>query len=102
MREERRQHTRVKSDLTARIQRNSRSFDGIIKDVSDKGVSLRCDRKLLPGECVRVAVEPRECLPMVFDVEVVWSRMLGQDEPGGLYAIGFRFLDVRLMQTEAH
>jgi hypothetical protein len=94
MREERRQHSRVKRNLTARIQRNSRLFDGIIRDVSDSGVFLRCNRKLLPGERVRIAVEPKDCMSMVFDVEVVWSRIFGQDEPGGLYGIGFRFLDM--------
>ena len=99
MREERRQHARVKSKLTARIQRNSRLFDGVVRDVSERGVSLCCDRKLLPGECVRIAVGPRHCVPMVFEAEVIWSSILGQEEPGGLYGIGFRFLDVCLTHT---
>ncbi len=102
MREERRQDTRVKSDLIARIQRNSRLFDGLIRDVSDGGIFLRCDRKLLPGECVRIAVEPKDCVPLVFQAEVVWSRILGQDELDGLYGIGFRFLDVWVKPAAAH
>jgi hypothetical protein len=97
--EERREHSRVESDLTARVQRGLRSFDGLIRNVSESGVFLCSSQRLLPGECVRIAVEPRHCGPMLFDAEVIWSSILGQEEPGGLYGIGFRFLDVCLTHT---
>ena len=97
IKKERRKHPRVGSDLTARIQRASRSFDGLIRNVSDTGVFLCSAQKLIPGECVRIVVDPRHCAPMVFDAEVIWSSILRQEEPDGLYGMGFRFIDVHLM-----
>lgn len=99
MRRERRKHPRAKSDLTARIQWSSLRFDGVIKNVSDNGAFVCCDHRLLPGECVRIAVAPTDCVPMVIDAEVVWSRVLKQRENLGFYGIGFRFLNVCLTQT---
>ena len=99
IRQERRHQLRAKCNLTARIHRASRSFDGLIRNVSDNGVFLCSSQKLLPGECVHITVEPTGCAPLVIDVEVVWSQILRHDEPGGLYAMGCRFIDVCLMQT---
>jgi len=101
MAEERRRHLRTESDLTARIQWTTRRFYGVIRNVSDNGVFVCCDQRLLPGECVRIAVEPKECVPMIIDAEVVWSRILRQDNTFGSYGIGFRFLDVCLTQNES-
>ena len=99
IKQERRHQPRAECNLTARIHRASRSFDGLIKNVSDDGVFLYSSQKLLPGECVRITVEPTGCAPLEIDAEVVWSRILRHDEPGGLYAMGCRFIDVYLMQT---
>lgn len=99
VKQERRCQTRVECNLSARIHRTSRSFDGLIRNVSDHGVFLYSSRKLLPGECVRVTVEPPGCPPLEIDAEVVWSGILRQDEPGGLYSMGCRFIDVHPMQT---
>ena len=99
MKKERRKHPRAESDLTARIQWTSRRFDGVIRNVSDNGIFLSCDHRLLPGECVRIAVAPTDCVPMVIDAEVVWSRILKQKEDRGFYGIGFRLLNVCLTQT---
>jgi hypothetical protein len=99
--EERRRHLRTESDLSASIQWTSRRFDGVIRNVSDDGAFVCCDHRLLPGECVRIAVKPKDCAPMVFDAEVVWSRILGRDDTYGSYGIGFRFLDVCLTQKES-
>jgi hypothetical protein len=96
MKKERRKHLRAKSDLTARIQWTSRRFDGVIRNVSDSGVFVCCDHRLLPGECVRIAVAPTDCAPMLIDAEVVWSCTLKQVENRGFYGIGFRFLNVCL------
>ena len=73
----------------------------VVKNVSDNGLLVCCDHSLLPGECVRIAVEPPDCEPMVFDAEVVWSRILGQVEKRQFYGIGFRFLDVCLAKSES-
>ena len=100
MRKERRRHPRAKSDLLARIQWTSRRFNGVVKNVSDNGLFVCCDHRLLPGECVRIAVEPPDCGAMVFNAEVVWSSTFEQKENRGFYGIGFRFLDVSLTQTE--
>ncbi len=100
MRKERRKHPRAESDLTARIKWTSRRFDGVIRNVSDNGIFVSCDHRLLPGECVRIAVAPTDCVPMVIDAEVVWSRILKQKEGCGFYGIGFRLLNVCLAQTE--
>lgn len=97
--EDRRQQPRTECNLTARIHRASRSFDGLIRNVSDNGVFLCSSQKLLPGECVRITVEPKGCAPLEIDAEVVWSRIFRHDEPGGLYGTGCRFMDMRLMQT---
>ena len=101
MRKERRRHPRAKSDLLANIQWTSRRFDGVVKNVSDNGLFVCCNHRLLPGECVRIAVEPPDCGPMVFNAEAVWSRILGQVENREFYGIGFRFLDVCLTKTES-
>jgi hypothetical protein len=97
--QERRHQPRFECNLTARIHRASRSFDGLIRNVSDKGVFLFSSQKLLPGECVHIAVEPPGCVPLEIYAEVVWSRIFRHDEPGGLYGTGFRFIDVRLMRN---
>ncbi len=99
VKQERRHQPRAECNLTARIHRASRSFDGLIRNVSDNGVFLCSSQKLLPGECVRITVEPTGCAPLVIDAEVVWSHILRHDEPGGLYAMGCRLIDVCLMQT---
>ena len=99
MKQERRHKPRANCKLTARIHRASRSFDGLIRNVSDNGVLLCSSQKLLPGEYVRITVEPTGCAPLVFDAEVVWSHILRHNEPGGLYAMGCRLIDVYLMQT---
>jgi len=99
MKQERRHQPRTECNLTARIHRASRSFDGLIRNVSDDGVFLCSSQKLLPGECVRITVEPTGCAPLEIEAEVIWSRIQRHDEPGGLYAIGCRFIDVCLMQT---
>jgi hypothetical protein len=99
IKQERRHHLRAECNLTARIRRASSSFDGLIRNVSDNGVFLCSSQKLLPGECVRIAVEPPGCVPLEIDAEVVWSRIFRHDEPGGLYGTGCRFMDMRLMQT---
>ncbi len=94
MTKERRQHPRAKSDWTARIQREPHSFDGVIKNVSHSGISICCDHNLPPGERVRLAIEHPDRLPLVIDAEVIWSRILGQDEEYGLYRLGLRFVDI--------
>ena len=99
IRQERRHQPRAECNLAARIHRTSRSLDGLIRNVSDNGVFLCSSQKLLPGECVRITVEPTGCTRLEIDAEVVWSRILRHDEPGGLYAMGCRFIDVCLMQT---
>ena len=99
IKQERRQQPRAECNLTARIHGASRSFDGLIRNVSDNGVFLCSSQKLLPGEYVRITVEPTGCAPLVIDAEVVWSHILRHDEPGGLYAMGCRLIDVGLMQT---
>ena len=91
IRQERRHQLRAECNLTAGIHRASRSFDGLIRNVSDNGVFLCSSQKLLPGECVRITVEPTDCAPLEIDAEVVWSRILRHDEPGGLYANGLSF-----------
>ena len=96
---ERRHQPRTECNLTARIYRASRSFDGLIRNVSDNGIFLCSSQKLIPGECIRITVEPTGCAPLEIDAEVIWSRILRHDEPGGLYAMGCRFIDVCLMQT---
>ena len=99
MKQERRYQPRTECNLTARIHRASRSFDGLIRNVSDNGVFLYSSQKLLPGECVRINVEPPGSAPLAIDAEVVWSSILRHGEPGGIYAMGCRFIDVYLMQT---
>jgi len=99
MKKERRYQPRTECNLTARIHRASRSFDGLIRNVSDKGVFLYSSQKLLPGECVRITVEPTGCVPLEIDAEVIWSRIFRHDEPGDLYGTGCRFMDMRLRQT---
>jgi hypothetical protein len=96
---ERRHQPRTECNLRARIHRASHSFDGLIRNVSDNGLFLCSPQKLLPGECVRITVEPAGCAPMEINAEVIWSRILRRDEPGGVYAMGCRFIDVCLMQT---
>ena len=97
--QERRHQPRAECNLTAIIHTASRSFDGLIRNVSDNGVFLCSSQKLLPGECIRITVEPAGCAPLVFEAEVVWSHILRHNEPGGLYAMGCRLTDVCLMQT---
>jgi hypothetical protein len=97
--QERRHQPRAKCNLTARIHRASHSFDGFIRNVSEDGVFLCSSQKLLPGECVRIIVEPTGCAPLEINAEVIWSRILRHDKPGGLYAMGCRFIDVCLVQT---
>jgi hypothetical protein len=99
MKQERRYQPRTECNLTARVHRASRSFEGLIKNVSDNGLFLCSSQKLLSGECVRITVEPTGCAPLEIDAEVVWSRILRHGEPGGIYAMGCRFIDVYLMQT---
>jgi len=91
MKKEKRYQPRTECNLTARIHRASRSFDGLIRNVSDNGVFLCSSQKLLPGEYVRITVEPTGCTRLEIDAEVVWSRILRHDEPGGLYANGLSF-----------
>jgi hypothetical protein len=99
IKQEKRHHQRAECNLSTRIRRASRSFDGLIRNVSDNGVFFSSSQKLLPGECVRIAVEPPGCVPLEIDAEVIWSRIFRHDEPGGLYGTGCRFIDVRLMPT---
>jgi len=94
---ERRHQSRAECDLPARILRGSRSFAGRVKNVSDNGAFLWSSQKLPPGERVCIAIEPPYCGPLVFEAEVSWSRIFRQDEPGGLYGMGFRFIDLRLI-----
>ncbi len=94
MKEEKREHPRAESDWTARIQREQLFFDGVVKNVSHRGAYICCDRKLIPREKVRIAIEDPDRAPLVIDAEVVWSRILSQNETCGLYGIGFRFIDV--------
>ncbi len=91
IKQERRHQPRFGCNLTARIHRASRSFEGLIRNVSDNGVFLYSAQKLLPGECVRITVEPTCSVHLAIDAEVVWSRILRHDEPGGLYANGLSF-----------
>jgi hypothetical protein len=97
MKQERRHQPRAACNLSARIHTASRSFDGLIRNVSDNGVLLCSSQKLLPDECIRITVEPTGCAPLVFDAEVIWSHILRHNEPGGLYAMGCRLNDVCLM-----
>ena len=99
VKQERRHQLRTECNLTARIHRASRSFDGLIRNVSDNGVFLCSSQKLLLGECVGIVVEPPGCVPLGIRAEVVWTRIFRHNEPGGLYGMGCRFIDVRLMQT---
>jgi len=99
IKQERRHHLRAECNLTARIRRASRSFDGLFRNISDNGAFLCSSQKLLPGECIHIAVEPPGCVPMEIYAEVVWSRIFRHNEPGGLYGTGCRFIDVRLMKT---
>ena len=99
LQQERRHQPRTECNLAARIYRSSRFFHGLIRNVSDNGVFLCSSQRLLPGECVRITVQPAGCAALEIDAEVVWSRILRHDEPGGLYAMGCRFIDVCLMQT---
>ena len=94
MGKERRQHPRAESDWTARILRKPRPFDGVIRNISHSGIFVCCDYKLLAGELVRIAIEVTERSPLVIDAEVVWSRVLSQDDTDGLYGLGFRFAKV--------
>ena len=94
MEEERRQHPRADSDCVASIQREERSFDAVVLDVSHIGISVCCDHKLVPGEEVRIAIEVEDRLPVVIDARVIWSRILSPDETCGLYRIGFQFVDI--------
>ena len=43
---------------------------------------------------VRIAIEVTERSPLVIDAQVVWSRVLSKVETGGLYGIGFRFVNL--------
>jgi hypothetical protein len=97
MKKERRYQPRTECNLTAKIHRPSRSFDGLIRNVSDNGVFLCSSQKLLAGEYVRITVEPAGCAPLEIEAEVIWSGILRQGEPGGIYALGCRFIDVHLM-----
>jgi hypothetical protein len=101
VKQDRRQQPRAECNLTAMIHTASRSFNGLIRNVSDNGVFLCSSQKLLAGECIRITVEPTDCAPLVFDAEVVWSHILRHNEPGGLYAMGCRLIDVCLMQNMA-
>ena len=94
MKEEKREHPRAESDWTVRIQREQLFFDGVVKNVSHRGAYICCDRKLIPREKIRIAIEHPDRAPLVIDAEVVWSRILSQDETCGLYGIGLRFIDV--------
>ena len=58
VKQERRHQPRTECNLTARIHTASRFFDGLIRNVSDNGVFLCSSQKLLPGECIRITVEP--------------------------------------------
>ena len=91
---ERRQHPRAESDWTARIQRRPRPFDAVIRNISHSGIFVCCDYKLPAGELVRIAIEVTERSPLVIDAQVVWSRVLSKVETGGLYGIGFRFVNL--------
>ena len=102
MGKERRKHPRAQSVLAARIQKHPRAFAGIIKNVSPNGAFVSCDHRLRPGEYVRIAIELTDRLPLVIDAEAVYSRILSQEETGGLYGVGFRFLNLCLMQKELH
>jgi hypothetical protein len=99
IKKERRQKPRAECNLTAMIHRASHSFEGLVRNVSDDGLFLCSSQKLLPGECVRIIVEPKGCAPLEIDAEVIWSHILRHDEPGGLYAMGCRFIDVCLRKT---
>jgi hypothetical protein len=99
IKQERRHQPRAECNLRASIHRASRSFDGFIRNVSDNGLFLCCSQKLLPGECLRITVEPKGCAPLEIEAEVIWSHILRHDEPGGLYAMGCRFIDVCLRKS---
>jgi hypothetical protein len=94
MEEERRQHPRTESEWLARIQKEELFFDGIVRNVSHSGAYICCDRKLLPTEKVRMAMEHSDRRPLVIDAEVIWSRILSQDETCGAYGVGLRFAEV--------
>ena len=96
VKQEKRHEPRTECNLTAKIHRASNSFDGLIRNVSDNGVLLCSSQKILPGECVRITVEPAGCAPLIMEAEIVWANILRQDEPGGLYAMGCRLIDVCL------
>ena len=98
IKQDRRYQSRAECNLTAKIHTGSSSFEGLVKNVSDSGAFFWSPQKLLPGECVCIAIEPPYCGPLVIEAQVVWSRIFRQDEPGGLYGMGFRFIDVRLTQ----
>ena len=95
---EKRHESRAECNLTAKIHTGSSSFDGLVKNISDNGALFWSPQKLLPGECVCIAIEPPHCGPLMIEAEVVWSRIFRQNEPGGLYGMGFRLIDVRQMQ----
>ena len=97
IKQERRHQPRAECNLAARIHRASRSFDGLIRNVSYNEIFLCSSQKSLPGEYVRITVKPTECAPLEIETEVVWSRILRHDELGGLYAMGCRFIDVCLV-----
>ena len=102
LKQERRHQSRAECNLKARIHRGSSSFDGLVKNISDNGGLLWSSQKFLPGEHVCIAVEPPYCGPLVIEAKVVWSRIFRQDEPGGLYGMGFRFIDLGLIQVTAY
>ena len=94
MEKERRQHPRSESQWLARIQKEQLFFDGIVQNVSHSGAYICCDRKLVPAEKVRIAMEHSDHTPLVIDAEVIWSRILSQDETCSVYGVGCRFTEV--------
>ena len=100
MKEERRQHPRAESDCIASIQREERSLDAVIIDISHTGISVCCDHKFIPGEEVRIAIKLEDRLPLVIDAKVIWARILSPDETCGLYRIGFHFVDISDVDLE--
>ena len=100
MRKERRKHPRAQSVLAAKIQKHSRPFAGIIRNVSPNWAFVCCDHRRLPGEYVRIAIELTDCLPLAIEAEAVYSRILSREETGDLYGVSFRFLNVCLMQSK--
>ena len=65
---------------------------GIVRDISEKGISIELDHVLPEGMILKVAMENPITPPIQTGARIVWAKKLPKDKDGYVMGLTFRYM----------